>query len=87
MSLSPLLQYEHLLDAGEILPDAEQHKVLIALDALWHEIQQPPPARALLAFGKRKSRGVRGMYIWGGVGRGKTWLMDLFYENLPIENK
>ena len=30
---------------------------------------------------------VRGLYMWGGVGRGKTWLMDLFYQSLPGERK
>lgn len=29
----------------------------------------------------------RGVYLWGGVGRGKTWLMDLFYQSLPMEQK
>ena len=41
-------------------------------------------------WGKRedtKHMPVRGLYMWGGVGRGKTWLMDLFYQSLPGERK
>lgn len=47
-------------------------------------------ARVGKLWGKRedtKHTPVRGLYMWGGVGRGKTWLMDLFYQSLPGERK
>jgi len=37
--------------------------------------------------GKRDDSPVQGLYIWGGVGRGKTYLMDLFFDSLPGESK
>ena len=47
------------------------------------------PARALWRkmTGQRRAAAPRGVYLWGGVGRGKTWLMDLFFHSLPIEQK
>ncbi|MCU0759999.1 MAG: cell division protein ZapE [Steroidobacteraceae bacterium] len=46
-------------------------------------------ARLLTRFSGRPLYGapVRGAYLWGGVGRGKTWLMDLFFQHLPVQKK
>lgn len=46
-------------------------------------------ARLLTRFSGGPAYGapVRGAYLWGGVGRGKTWLMDLFFQNLPLQKK
>jgi cell division protein ZapE len=85
--LPPLAKYEQLLDAGEILPDSEQRLLVLAFDQLWHELQAEPEKPSLLSLVRRQPKGIKGLYVWGGVGRGKTWLMDLFFDSLPIEHK
>lgn len=49
------------------------------------------PSRSLFARWRATAepdvRGVEGLYLWGGVGRGKTLLCDLFFEHLPFEDK
>ena len=38
-------------------------------------------------FQKDKANFIKGLYFWGGVGRGKTYLIDSFYDSLPFEEK
>ncbi len=87
MPLSPLVKYQQLLDAGEVLPDPQQYQLALAFDQLWQELQSAPEKPYWLNLPWRQARGPRGLYIWGGVGRGKTWLMDLFYNCLQSEQK
>lgn len=87
MQPSPLARYERLLDAGEILPDAEQRQVVMAFEQLWRELQEKPGGSWLQSLLRRRPPLAKGLYVWGGVGRGKTWLMDLFFDCLPTEHK
>lgn len=87
MPLSPLARYQQLIDQGSFEPDALQLPAVQALDKLWHALQQSDQASFLDSILRRKANGVPGLYLWGGVGRGKTWLMDLFYEQLPSRDK
>jgi cell division protein ZapE len=71
--------------------DAAQEKIVAQLETLQQRLNAHRPRRGLrLLFRKANSNdtdGVPGLYIWGGVGRGKTFLMDLFFETLAIEQK
>ena len=87
MHRSPLIRYQQLLGKGGFEPDPEQLTAAWALDELWHALQQQENPWFLNQLLGKKPQYVRGLYLWGGVGRGKTWLMDLFYEQLPPERK
>lgn len=79
-------RYEALVAEGEIERDPAQTEVVAALDRLNERLAETGPASKKSAlgwlFGKRKGAGepVRGLYVWGKVGRGKTMLMDLFFD-------
>ncbi len=87
MHPSPLFHYQQLLSKGGFESDPEQLKAAAALDELWHALRKQEHPRLLKRLRRKKPQYVRGLYLWGGVGRGKTWLMDLFYEQLPSKQK
>jgi cell division protein ZapE len=83
---SPLTRYQQLIDSGAFNSDLHQLAAVKALDDLWHELNRPRSS-LLDRLRRREPAGVRGLYLWGSVGRGKTWLMDLFFDCLPTERK
>lgn len=99
-ALSPLSRYQQALEAGEYQADEVQRRAVTQLDRIYQALLQKPAASApagglrgklsrLLGKGGEAApqRPVQGLYMWGGVGRGKTWLMDMFFHSLPGDRK
>lgn len=84
-----LNRYNELVAAGELKPDPEQAAAAAKLDRLQEELEAPVPATVFLGklLGRKKTPQPSGIYMWGGVGRGKSMLMDLFHDNLNIAAK
>ena len=83
-----IARYEALVASGELKPDAEQAAAAERLDRLQRQLESAASSTGLLGrlFGKKRGA-VRGIYLWGGVGRGKSMLMDLFHDSLSITEK
>ena len=85
--------YRKLLETQQIVQDSDQKKTVLALQALHHRLSHDNSKPGLLdritSFlpGKRNPVDTKGLYIWGGIGRGKTFLMDLFFSNLHMQQK
>ncbi|MCU5773453.1 cell division protein ZapE [Erwiniaceae bacterium BAC15a-03b] len=97
---SPLALYQQALNNGEYQADDVQRAAITRLDAMQQALSATPaltPESGKGLFGKlsrlmgkeKNSRiePVRGLYMWGGVGRGKTWLMDMFFRAIPGDRK
>lgn len=77
--------YDQLLSAGELKPDPAQARAVEALDRLAASLAKPGGFFRRL-FGSRRE-GPAGVYLWGGVGRGKSMLMDLAYAHVDVHPK
>jgi len=80
-TLSPLERYRHDLDAG-MQVDPAQAQAIDYLQGIYFALKQrdTKPRGWLSRIFAAKEDKIRGLYLWGGVGRGKTYLMDTFYE-------
>lgn len=96
-SMTPSSRYLQALSEGSYQPDDVQREAVSRLDVIYQALANPEdtaaPGSGLRAtfsrlLGKRDAPApARGLYMWGGVGRGKTWLMDMFYQSLPGDRK
>lgn len=82
--MSVVEAYSALIAANELKADPDQAAAAARLGTLEAELRAGPPKSGLLSrlFGKSENA-PRGIYVWGAVGRGKSMLMDLFYEAAP----
>ena len=83
---SPAERYARDLAGSGFSHDPEQAAAVAALQEVYEQLIKRPPRRRL-GSRRRTWPPVQGLYIWGGVGRGKTYLMDQFYESLPFSPK
>ncbi|WP_376875536.1 cell division protein ZapE [Albirhodobacter sp. R86504] len=81
--------YEARVANGSLRADAAQRAVLPLLERVRRELDaQPAPKKGLFGlFGKTSAQPVQGLYLWGGVGRGKSMLMDLFYDACDVPKR
>ncbi|MDP4796526.1 MAG: cell division protein ZapE [Rhodospirillales bacterium] len=90
---SPQRQYQELVASGKINPDPAQARAMALLSTLGEDLQSYSEQMgkkgwaARLGIGGSKRQPPKGLYLWGGVGRGKSMIMDLFFDHVPIEHK
>tara|TARA_B110000858_G_scaffold83014_2_gene96200 strand:- start:179 stop:1288 length:1110 start_codon:yes stop_codon:yes gene_type:complete len=93
--MGPLQRYQLDLESGAITADAAQQALVGHLQNLYERIIRAEPLgsgplgrlKHRLFASEQSTDPIQGLYIWGGVGRGKTYLMDVFFESLPSESK
>lgn len=83
-----LFAYDQMIASGALTVDPAQREAAILLEKLLNELEQNPRRKKNLSnFLNKRTPQKKGLYIWGDVGRGKTLLMDMFFERVEITTK
>ncbi|WP_434340354.1 cell division protein ZapE [Motilimonas cestriensis] len=94
--MTPLLKYQSDLKQDDFFYDAAQEQAVFALERLYQDLVKPAPSvKSTSWLDKIKQKfqppepveTIKGLYFWGGVGRGKTYLVDTFFDCLPFSQK
>ncbi|MEW6310055.1 MAG: cell division protein ZapE [Pseudomonadota bacterium] len=88
--MTPLERYQADLKRPDFFHDAAQENAVRHLQRLYDDLLASERNNGGLfgkLFGKKSQEPVKGLYFWGGVGRGKTYLVDTFYDALPFKQK
>lgn len=87
MQRGPLTIYQSLVASGDYQADPAQYQAAKQLDRIWCELNAHRLSGWWWSIRGKQAKPVKGLYLWGGVGRGKTWLMDLFFDSLARPDK
>ncbi|MBX3709105.1 MAG: AFG1 family ATPase [Gammaproteobacteria bacterium] len=85
--MTPTDYYQEQCNKGLVLQDQHQFDAISCLQKIYGNLLQEHQKRHGIFSIFRKPRLVQGLYLWGGVGIGKTFLMDCFYHCIPFSNK
>jgi len=84
---TPIQLYNQYLATREFKPDPQQKQAISHLQRIHDELAASQKPHFLNKWLPKKRKSIHGLYMWGSVGIGKTWLMDIFYQTLPTDKK
>ena len=79
--------YDTRVAEGLLRPDPAQRAVMARLEQVRERLEAPGRKGLFARFRKAEPLGRQGLYLWGGVGRGKSMLMDLFFQHAAVPGK
>ena len=99
--MTPKQAYLDAIKYHNFIPDPVQEKAVQLTHTLYQQLTNQPPQnysthyswiqsiaqKLLFSFLPHRQNQIKGLYFWGGVGRGKTWLIDSLFNSLPFSDK